>query len=222
MSPLAQAAAHSVAPVDPVLRLKRRLDQDERLLWQGRPIPSRFFRKGFALYFFAIPWMAFALFWESMALGMTWSGGDQPHDVPFAASIVFPLFGLPFIAVGLWLLAQPFVLRRRAAHTLYAVTTKRALIFVEDKTEAWYSYDLASLPEHPAVKTFGDGSGSILFLSGPAEANVDAPDAMAYPSARWRNRRPQQAPQPALRGFEYVSDPDAVLAALQTKGPNAS
>ncbi|MBC8140345.1 MAG: hypothetical protein H7Y38_02760, partial [Armatimonadetes bacterium] len=36
----------------------------EQLLWTGRPAPWRTVRGEWAAFVFAIPWTAFALFWE--------------------------------------------------------------------------------------------------------------------------------------------------------------
>jgi hypothetical protein len=40
---------------------------------------------------------------------------------------VFPLFGLPFIAVGFAMLWQPFQIQRKAARTIYGLTDQRIL-----------------------------------------------------------------------------------------------
>jgi hypothetical protein len=41
--------------------------------------------------------------------------------------IVFPLFGLPFIGVGLGMLGMPFGARRKAAQTIYGLTDRRLI-----------------------------------------------------------------------------------------------
>jgi len=41
--------------------LRRELLPAERLLWSGRPDPARL-RAAFAIWLFAVPWTAFALF----------------------------------------------------------------------------------------------------------------------------------------------------------------
>lgn len=110
-------------PLD--LALQRELQPGERVLWQGRPLP-RVLVKGFGIYLFAVPWTAFSLFWTIMATG----GAAASWDSIGPLSIAFPLFGLPFIVIGLGMLSVPFVplfLRRRVA---FAVTDRRLLRFV--------------------------------------------------------------------------------------------
>jgi hypothetical protein len=42
---------------------------------------------------------------------------------------LFPLWGVPFILVGLCMLASPLWARRKAGRTLYVITDRRAIIF---------------------------------------------------------------------------------------------
>lgn len=94
----------------------------EEIVWQGTP------RLGFVIrgedivqsaagLFFA----GFALFWISTASSMARSMDGLSDG--------FPLFGLPFLAVGAWMFAGRYFwqayLRR---HTFYTLTTKRAFI----------------------------------------------------------------------------------------------
>ena len=72
------------------------LDDDEEILWQGRPSGgvvvrgSDIFESVFGLFF-----AGFAIFWISMASSM-----GAPRNAPGIFQL-FPLFGLPFLAVGL-------------------------------------------------------------------------------------------------------------------------
>jgi hypothetical protein len=106
--------------------LRRELMPGERLLWSGRPDPSRL-RAAFAIWFFAVPWTAFALFWEAMALLPWMASSHTPLGIQWSFGIIFPLFGLPFIGVGLTMLWMPFKARRKAAHTIYGLTDQRLL-----------------------------------------------------------------------------------------------
>jgi len=106
--------------------LRRELMTGERLLWSGRPDPSRL-RAVFAIWFFAIPWTAFALFWEAMALLPWMASTHTPLGIQWSFGIIFPLFGLPFIGIGLGMLWMPFKARRKAAQTIYGLTDRRML-----------------------------------------------------------------------------------------------
>lgn len=105
------------------LALSRELQTGERVLWQGRPL-KRVDLLSFSLYLFAIPWTAFALFWTAMAFAGV--NGSDDSDLSWFA-YAFPLFGLPFIGVGIGMLVSPFLPLFTANKTLFAVTDRRLI-----------------------------------------------------------------------------------------------
>ena len=111
--------------------LRRELLTGEYLLWSASPRAGKL-RRGFGIWLFAIPWTVFALFWESMAF-LPWFAAKTPATIQWGFGIVFPLFGLPFIAVGLWMLWQPIAAMRKAGSTAYGLTDRRLLRVVEGK-----------------------------------------------------------------------------------------
>ena len=118
-----------LAPLDTGLlaALKRELRADEQLLWSGMPDRQTAFLSGFAIYIFAVPWAAFALYWEAMAL-RPWLGDAAMHGAAgIGASMVMPIFGLPFVGIGLIMLAAPFLARSTAERTIYGITDRRAI-----------------------------------------------------------------------------------------------
>ncbi|MEE4538414.1 MAG: hypothetical protein V2J51_08005 [Erythrobacter sp.] len=106
------------------LALGRELHSDEEVVWQG-PQMARLELRNFALYLFAIPWTAFSLFWTAMAFAafLGWEDGGWESWL----GIAFPLFGVPFVAIGFAMLAAPFMPLWEAGKVLYAVTNKRVL-----------------------------------------------------------------------------------------------
>ncbi|MBK9269685.1 MAG: hypothetical protein IPM67_13745 [Sphingomonadales bacterium] len=115
-------------PLPPELEqaLRRELIAGERLLWSAQPIGRRL-KAGFGIWFFAIPWTLFALFWESMAL-MPWAASTEtPDTIMYAFGIVMPLFGLPFILIGFWMLWQPIRSIRVARSTVFGLTNRRLI-----------------------------------------------------------------------------------------------
>jgi hypothetical protein len=116
-------------------RIQSELDSGERLLWAAQPDPRRFARGSIGLVLFGIPWTAFAVFWIFMASGGLWGlfhgGMDFPRDKGAfqVISICFPLFGLPFVLIGLALLSSPYWARKKAKRTAYAVTDRRVILF---------------------------------------------------------------------------------------------
>lgn len=84
---------------------------------------ARFDPKIFEVYVFAVPWTGFALIWTALAAAGASTASGGLGQLAWA----FPLFGLPFIAVGLAMMAAPFYGYHSAAKTLYAVTDRRLL-----------------------------------------------------------------------------------------------
>ncbi len=102
--------------------LRAQLLPGERLLWSAQPQPRK---QGlvFLIWLFAIPWTAFALFWTWMASVPLRSGQQFGGYIEY----LFPLFGLPFILIGLGMLAAPFRLLLRMRQVVYALTDQRVI-----------------------------------------------------------------------------------------------
>jgi hypothetical protein len=107
---------------DPLeMALQRELRRGERVLWQGRML-ARVSPGHFGIWLFAVPWTAFALFWTAMAFS-----GVRSFEGAGVLGYAFPLFGTPFIAVGLGMLSLPFLPLIGAKHTMFAVTNQRLI-----------------------------------------------------------------------------------------------
>ena len=103
--------------------LERELGPDEVVAWHGWQL-GRIDPRLFVSYVFAIPWTAFSVLWTTVAgVAMASAGDDGPGWIGWA----FPAFGLPFIAIGLFMLARPFVPLWQRGRVLYVVTDRRAL-----------------------------------------------------------------------------------------------
>jgi len=140
--------------VDPAAVVREQLAPGERLLWSGAPVQGlRLQGVDAALIPFSLFWGGFAFFWEWMAV----TGG---------APWFFALWGLPFMAIGAYLIAGRFFWdAHRRSQTFYGVTDQRVIIVVR----AW-STRVTSLP----VRNLTDltlaesaGRGSIRFGSPP-------------------------------------------------------
>jgi hypothetical protein len=143
-------------PVPPELRakLERELHPGERIRWSGTPVPRWFTPAALAPFLFAIPWTAFAIFWTCGAAGF------KVPDFKDGADL-FPLFGLPFILVGLGMLSAPLWVRRKAKGTVYAITDRRA-IAIEG---GWSTTIRSFLPDKLGAvfrRERRDGSGDVL------------------------------------------------------------
>lgn len=117
-------------PYDLEQKLERELQAEESVEWQGMPVPRFFTAKSLAMFLFAIPWTAFAIFWICGAAGFKLPDLSEG----FSPLMLFPLFGVPFVLVGLGMLASPLLSYLKDQKTLYAITNKRVIIISGGKT----------------------------------------------------------------------------------------
>jgi hypothetical protein len=116
----------------------------EKLTWAEKPDVRITFFMSFGIWLFAIPWTAFALFWESMVAGPLIAdllgyavGGMKPSgNVGQSMMWVMALFGLPFILIGFGMLLAPFWVLRKGAQTLFVLTDKRIVTLTGSRTIA--------------------------------------------------------------------------------------
>jgi hypothetical protein len=144
-------------------KVKRELEAGERIRWMGRPIPRSFTSATIILFLFAIPWTAFALCWEVATSWMAWGSITQFKQGPVMLfSIIFPIFGLPFVLIGFGMLAAPLWARRYALKTVYVITDQRAITFVVGRTTTVKSYSPDQLQD-VFRRERKDGTGDVIF-----------------------------------------------------------
>ena len=150
-------------PTDIPFELQRLIDselqRDERVTWSAQPLPGRLSRTAWPIVLFGIPWTAFAVFWVAMA-----SRGMHGARSSDGFSLFFPLFGVPFVLVGLGMLTSPFWLRRQAGRTVYVLTNQRAIIlsrgwFGKISVRSFAPEGLSDLRRNQ----YADGSGDLIF-----------------------------------------------------------
>ncbi|MGB8356495.1 MAG: PH domain-containing protein [Chthoniobacteraceae bacterium] len=141
--------------------LSAQLDPGERLLWSGQPRGGIRLRGQDAVMIpFSLMWGGFAIFWECMALKSV-SKAHHP------AAGVFPLFGIPFVLIGLYIIFGRFFFDAYSrARTFYGVTNERVIIIrggaFGQQTKSLQIRTLSDV----SLTQRGDGSGTITF--GPA------------------------------------------------------
>jgi hypothetical protein len=139
------------------------LQPGERVVWMDQPIPARLARASLGLVIFGVPWTAFAVFWTGAAATGVFSAKPSGAGKLFW---LFPLFGLPFILIGVGLLSSPWWMRKRAARTAYVITDRRAILF----EGGWRgslnvrSFEPAALRGELQRKQHADGSGDLVFV----------------------------------------------------------
>ena len=155
--------AHAMSPLPPLpIDIRQALDKalnGEPVLWAARPDGKRQ-RIAFLIWLFAIPWTVFALFWESMALMPWWASTNAPPGIAWTFGIAMPIFGIPFIVIGLWMMWMPFAAIRKAPNTIYALTEKRLVSLVMGKKTEVRSVPMAGARQ--ITRTEGeDGWGNL-------------------------------------------------------------
>jgi hypothetical protein len=133
-------------------QLQRYLQPDEKILWTGRPDPSRLIGRtdGFLIPF-SLMWGGFAIVWEG---GVVLTG----------APLFFWLWGIPFVVVGQYFIWGRFVYKRwDRRRTVYALTNQRALILRGGSLASVFLNQLPAI--HQSVRA--DGSGSLEFGGSP-------------------------------------------------------
>jgi len=134
--------------------IQRQLQPHEQILWVGRPAQGlRFTQQDIFLVPFSLMWGGFACFWEYNVLS---------HGAP----AFFGLWGIPFVAMGVYIIVgRFFVDRARRARTVYGLTSRRALIVKASRLRSVTSIDLTGQPEFD-LRERGNGRGTIVL--GPA------------------------------------------------------
>jgi len=135
--------------------IRKHLDQDEKLLWSGKPRSGIVFRSSDIFMIpFSLMWGGFAIFWEISVLSM-------PAEKAGPVAIIFPLFGIPFVIVGLYMIFGRFYLdahqRQKAA---YGITNSRIIIISGVFSQSIKSLNLKTLSDI-TISEKADGSGTI-------------------------------------------------------------
>jgi hypothetical protein len=134
--------------------LAREVSPSEQLLWWGRPLAGMRLRGSDAVGIpFSLMWGGFAIFWETMAIR---------SGAPF----FFKLWGIPFVAVGLYLIAGRFLYDAwRRSRTAYAVTNERVILLSGGVRPSVLSLRLRTIPAVSLTEGRG-GVGTISFGGG--------------------------------------------------------
>lgn len=176
----------------PQNQIAQALDAGESLIWSGGPREGIVLRPSDAyLIPFSLLWGGFAIFWEAGVLHM---GG------PNAAFM--SIWGIPFVLLGLYLIAGRFFIDARIrARTFYGLTDRRAIIISGLFSRTVNSLPLRTLSDI-SLQERSDRSGTIL-LGRP------------YPYSSWMSgmRWPGMT-QYSTPAFEMIPNAKAVHAQL--------
>ena len=174
--------------MEDVTALEMGLSRGERLLWVGQPLGGlRLMPSDLVLVPFSLLWGGFALFWEFTVLRSN-------------APLLFRLWGMPFVLVGLYLIVGRFFFDAwRRGRTRYAVTDQRAIILSGTWSRQVRSISLRSMPELTVTQS-RNGRGTITF----GTASV-----FPFGRASWSSW-PGLGGLNTVPAFESIEDPRAV------------
>lgn len=154
---------------------ERELESGENILWVGWPDPSASMRQAIPIVIFGIPWTGFILFWIFGAAGF-----GQPQQVTAPGLFAFfPLFGLPFLIVGIGMLSSPYWAARKARATVYAITDRRIIVIQAGRTKSVQSYqaaDISDLQPDPVWHGWRYPDGDALRRTGQATYGTERSD----------------------------------------------
>ena len=145
-------------------KVDRELEPEERILWMDMPIPTFFTRESKKIFLFGTVFTSFAIFWTFGAAGFTIPNLKEVSNPMQLVAILFPLFGIPFILIGFYMLANPLVAYRNAFKTVYVITDRRAITF-----ESGWSKTIRSYPPSRLLNVYRkerrDGTGDVIISS---------------------------------------------------------
>jgi hypothetical protein len=194
------------------------LQPGESLLWSGQPDPDRWFAKEDIITVpFSVFWLGFAVFWEYQALRATWFITDKPYGPPLLFKYVFPLFGLPFVLIGIYMLFGRILIRRwTRKRTFYAVTDKRVMALVKSgKRSALQSKSIADIQD---ITKSVDSSGRGTIMFGPTGALGNTPQwAVGMATSLGGQRTRDQLTNLGLIMFEDIADAARVYELVSQK-----
>ena len=148
--------------------------QNEKVLWSGQPDTSVIFSSSDIFQIpFSLLWGGFALFWE-------YSVVTQVATSPAAgfASIIFPLFGIPFVLMGLYFIFGRFFYKNfKKKRTYYAVTDKRILILTTLFGKRCNAVFINTIPAiQKSIQS--NGTGSLIFGNTNPQSSMYANSGM--------------------------------------------
>jgi hypothetical protein len=151
--------------------LSRAVPADEPIRWTGRPGPRVGDWRDWFFVIFGIEWTALTALFTAGAIAIVINGGMR-GDNPLWSPVCFPLFGVPFVLFGIWMITAPARARRRLRDTVYAVTDRRAVVI---ECGYWGTTVRSFGPEQLAGSSFIErpGSRGDLILSETAHVDSD-------------------------------------------------
>lgn len=137
--------------------VERELQSGETVSHIETPQPRFFTKESTWTFVFAVPWTLFSLFWIAGASGFKVPDFDEGFGF-------FPLFGIPFVLIGLAMLSSPIWAYRNALKSVYVITDRRAITVVGGFRTTIRSFFPSDLNDLYRTER-SDGSGDVILES---------------------------------------------------------
>jgi hypothetical protein len=172
--------------------IARENEAGESVLWYGVPKQGVVLRPTDAFLIpFSLMWGGFAIFWETTVFST---------KAPF----FFKLWGIPFVLIGLYIIAGRFVVdSMQRAKVAYGLTSRRAIIVSGLRNRTVKSLPLKTLSD-VTLSEKRDGSGTITL--GPV-----SPYGRFYGNASWPGTSAMSSP-----AFDMIDDAKSVYSTLRS------
>jgi len=137
--------------------LKQQLESDEKLIWCGKPAQGiLFYPVDIFMIPFSLLWGGIALIWEYFAIILIIKKPEVNH-------LFFPVFGIPFAFVGLYMLFGRYIIDKKQRENIqYGISNKRIFIIRGKKKQSIVRLNLNRL-KSINIKERKDGRGTIIF-----------------------------------------------------------
>lgn len=129
-------------------QIEDQLGEEEILVWTGQPYPDRMAARVRGEFYFALFWITLMLVWRTVAFGTS---------LPSLGEV---FFSLPFYLFGIWLFTSPWLEKKRAALTMYAITDQRVIIYFGGSSPVLHSF---SRPGEITRRDLDMGRGDLIF-----------------------------------------------------------
>ena len=159
----------------------------EEILWEGRPkILSGINPGSVGKSAFGLMWLGFSLFWTITAFLMTRAIPGNDATAMFF-KVFFPLFGLPFVAIGIFIVfINPMKQKNKVSNTLYYLTDKRLIITSNGLDAIFISIFIKDLKTVHLTKN-KDNTGNIMFGSVFNDAAINGRGSDTYVMPAYNN-----------------------------------
>jgi hypothetical protein len=150
-----------VTPSDAQFLVQSELQSGESLQWTGLANPARAAISALPASLFGLPFAGFALFWMTAAYRGSHAISKSSNNPIGGVFSFFPLFGLPFLLIGLGVVFAPLFAYFKAQKTAYAITDKRVLVISAGRTRTIKSCTPADIVSVDHREREG-GSGDVI------------------------------------------------------------